>query len=141
MRRAGGCGSLLEMEAASALASLFGMPVDLRDWLHLRPMSRRGEPERPPNDVDVAVISGWLTRFDPAKVRVDLETNRDSPSTSSCSSRAATAWLSCALARCRSSGEPQHERRLTRSGVPGRFAASTTATEGSVEQRIYDLVE
>lgn len=33
----------------------------------------RGEPGPPPNDVDVAVVSGSLTRFDLAEVRLDLE--------------------------------------------------------------------
>jgi predicted nucleotidyltransferase/biotin operon repressor len=33
----------------------------------------RGEPGPPPNDVDVAVISDSLTRFDLAEVRIDLE--------------------------------------------------------------------
>jgi biotin operon repressor/predicted nucleotidyltransferase len=33
----------------------------------------RGEPGPPPNDVDVAVISDSLTRFDLAEVRLDLE--------------------------------------------------------------------
>ncbi len=33
----------------------------------------RGEPGPPPNDVDVAVVSASLTRFDLAEVRLDLE--------------------------------------------------------------------
>jgi predicted nucleotidyltransferase len=33
----------------------------------------RGEPGPPPNDVDVAVISDSLTRFDLAEIRLDLE--------------------------------------------------------------------
>jgi predicted nucleotidyltransferase/biotin operon repressor len=33
----------------------------------------RGEPGPPPNDVDVAVISDSLTRFDLAEARIDLE--------------------------------------------------------------------
>ena len=34
----------------------------------------RGEPGPPPNDVDVAVVSDSLTRFDLAETRLDLET-------------------------------------------------------------------
>jgi predicted nucleotidyltransferase len=33
----------------------------------------RGEPGAPPNDVDVAVVSDSLTRFDLAEARLDLE--------------------------------------------------------------------
>ena len=36
-------------------------------------------PTRAPNDIDVAVVSDWLTRFDLAQVRLDLE-NESKPS-------------------------------------------------------------
>ena len=35
----------------------------------------RGEPGPPPNDIDVAVVSDSLTRFDLAETRLDLESD------------------------------------------------------------------